>query len=110
MKKRFQILILFNLFFSQIAFGVNEFTLFDFITGKFNIFLRDTITNYEWEIPSVEIIDGINNISITMGYSLNIENIEGDFALNFMIIDSIGNPTDNVEIRMEYEGVNGAGD
>ena len=29
MKKRFQILILLNLFFSQITFGVNEFALFD---------------------------------------------------------------------------------
>ena len=29
MKKRFQILILLNLFFSQITFGVNEFVLFD---------------------------------------------------------------------------------
>ena len=29
MKKRFQILIILNLFFSQITFGVNEFALFD---------------------------------------------------------------------------------
>ena len=53
-------------FYGTDAFNkpTNEFTLFDYTTGRFNIFLRDTITNYEWEIPSVEIIDGINNISI----------------------------------------------
>ena len=44
-----------------------------------------------------------------MGYSLDIENIGGNFELDFMIIDSIGNPADNVEIRIGYEWVNGAG-
>jgi len=82
------------------------FELSDFVTERFHIILKDTLSNNTISTDAVLLGSGINNIDLqwnSNGLNHSMNENEGDFNLIFSITDENNMPMNNVAIYLMSE-------